>query len=65
MAEMDRIKSAAEQSYLSFLHKQLTTNLCVIERKYYQRDCKTSMSKSRRHRTMQIQCHSTFHQKSV
>jgi hypothetical protein len=30
VTEMNRIERAAEQRYFSFVHKQLTTNLCVV-----------------------------------
>jgi hypothetical protein len=32
MAKMNRIKSAAEQSYFPLHHKKLTGKLCVIEK---------------------------------
>jgi len=45
MTEMDRIESAAKQSYFYSCHKVLTTKLFVIVRKYYRENRKTSINK--------------------
>ncbi len=56
MAEMNRIEGAAEQCYLSFVHKQLTTNLCAIAEEYYIGYCKTATNKSHRRTTIGFMC---------
>jgi hypothetical protein len=62
MTEMNRIECAAEQSYSSFCHEKLTTNLCAIGKDITKEITKPQSANGVNKTVGLFKCHFTFNQ---